>query len=456
MASSKQDLIFEKGLPSDPLAERMLLGAVLGDPALMQQIADLDSSIFANHKHRLIHARMKAIHERGQQVDRIVLASELGRHRELETIDGLSGLLDLEVGIPAVPSLEGYIRIVREKYNLRRIIFQSQKMLDQALAGDHTPEEILSEGAQSWNEIESESGQNDDGGKTAEEVITTYPGGISAFLDPSLRVKGLSTGFHKLDEMTTGLHRGDVIIVAAGTGQGKTSFAMNIAQHLCLHPKQRRQVAVFSLEMSAESLITRMACAAGRVDAHKFRAGYLNKEERYRLQVATNDIVESNLRIFDRPGITAPEIRKAVRSMKKGDGLHLAIVDYIQLVGSHSKSENRNQELSVMSRQFKMLAGECDIPIILVSQLSRAGSKRSDPRPQLSDLRDSGSLEQDASLVMFIWREELLKRDREDLRGLADIIIAKQRNGPIGTVPLRFLGQFMKFENRVDDLQEEE
>lgn len=446
------DLVFERGLPSDHDAERLILGATLADPSLMPSLATLPIEAFSMEKHRRIHARLLEIHERGETADRMILANELRRHGQLESVDGYSYLVSLDEGLPALANAEGYIRIIREKHNLRQIIFQAQRMVTQAFHGEQTPTEILAAGAQQWNEIESNIGLEGDGGRTPEQIITGYPGGLSAFMDPTLRKKGISTGFTKLDEMTGGLHAGEVVVLAANTSQGKTALALNIAHHLAVVKKRR--VLFFSLEMSADTLITRMMCSGGRVDAHKFRAGYLNANERERLVVAMHDITESNFVIVDRAGIMIQEFMKVVRKRKERDGLDFVACDYLQLFGSHMKGDNRNAEIAWMSRQIKMLAGECQIPILLLSQLSRAGSRRSDPRPMLSDLRDSGTIEQDADTVMFIWREELLKRDREDLRGLADLIIAKQRNGPVGTVPLRFLHQFTRFENRAEDIED--
>ena len=237
---------------------------------------------------------------------------------------------------------------------------------------------------------------------------------------------------------------------------GKTALALNVAQHVATHPQMRKPVAVFSLEMSSASLLTRLLCSAARVDQHKFRAGYLNGDERRKLQVALADLTESPLFLDDTAGVNLMDIHSKLRRMQAEHGLSLVVIDYLQLMSSRGRSENRNQEVSAISRGLKLMAKDLDVPFLVLSQLSRAAETRiGDHKPQLSDLRDSGSIEQDADLVMFIFREEVYKRDREDLRGLADLIIAKQRNGPIGNVPLRFLGQFTRFENRAEDLPEE-
>ena len=257
--------------------------------------------------------------------------------------------------------------------------------------------------------------------------------------------------------MTGGLHGGELIILAARPSMGKTALALNIAQHVATHPKMRKPVAVFSLEMSSSSLLNRLVCSAARVDQHKFRAGFLNQDERRKLQFALADLTESPLlsrrhagRASDGRARETPPHAGERRAQPGGD--RLSAIDE----QPRAQSENRNQEVSAISRGLKLMAKDLNVPFLVLSQLSRASETRvGDHKPQLSDLRDSGSIEQDADLVTFIFREEVYKRDREDIKGLADLIIAKQRNGPIGTVPLRFLGQYTRFENRVDDLPEE-
>jgi replicative DNA helicase len=287
---------------------------------------------------------------------------------------------------------------------------------------------------------------------TPAEVIRNYQGGINAFLDPSKRIKGISTGFTKLDEMTGGLHSGELIILAARPSMGKTALALNIAWHVATRLFQ--PVAIFSLEMSQESLLTRMLCAAARVDSQRFRTGYLNEKERQLLRAAANQMVEAPLHIDDTAGLNLMDMHAKLRRLKQsGQKIGLVVVDYLQLMSAKGRSENRNQEVSQMSRGLKLLSKELDCPFLVLSQLSRATETRvGDHRPQLSDLRESGSIEQDADLVGFIFREEVYKRDREDLHGVAELILAKQRNGPIGTVPMVFLHAQTRFENRAEDL----
>lgn len=449
------DLTFERGLPANVDAERFVLGSILLNQDTYFQVAGaVEPEDFSLEKHRRIFARMKDLYDRGEKIDRVTLANELMKQGQIESVDGFSYLVSLDEGLPALSNLDSYIRIVKDKATLRKLIFGAQKIIDRCLIGEEEPDEILAGAEETLLKLgEARSGERLESPST---VIGKFPGGVNAFLDPSQRVSGLSTGFAKFDEMTGGLHGGELLILAARPSMGKTALALNIAQHVATHPQMRKPVAVFSLEMSSASLLTRLLCSAARVDQHKFRAGYLNADERRKLQVALADLTDSPLFLDDTAGVNLMDIHSKLRRMQAEHGLSLVVIDYLQLMSSRGRSENRNQEVSAISRGLKLMAKDLDVPFLVLSQLSRAAETRiGDHKPQLSDLRDSGSIEQDADLVAFIFREEVYKRDREDLRGLADLIVAKQRNGPIGNVPLRFLGQFTRFENRAEDLPEE-
>ncbi len=453
MASS--EIAFERGLPSNVDAERLVLGSILLDDSAYLQVAGvLSQEDFSLEKHRRIFARMGDLHERGLKIDRVTLAEELMRQGQLESVDGFSYLVSLDDGLPQIHNLEGYVRIIREKGLLRRVIFTSQKLIDRCMLGQETADEILGSAEEALLKLGEDRSRADLASPRG--IIDGYEGGISTFLDPSKRVKGLGTGFVKLDEMTGGLHPGELIILAARPSMGKTALALNIAQHVCVHPKLKKTVAVFSLEMSKESLLTRLICASARVDMGKFRAGYLNADERRRLQVATSDLVEAKLFIDDTAGINLMDMHAKLRRLKSEHGLDLVIVDYLQLMSGRGRFENRNQEVSALSRGMKLLSKELNVPMLVISQLSRAPETRpGDHKPQLSDLRESGSIEQDADLVGFVYREEVYKPDNKDLQGIAQLIIAKQRNGPIGSVKLLFLREFTKFENFTADLPDE-
>jgi replicative DNA helicase len=441
----------QKGLPANIDAERFILGSVLLDDARFIDIAGiLSNDDFALEKHRRIFARMSELHARGEKIDRVTVANELLRYNELESVDGLSYLVSLDDGLPHISNLDSYVKIVRDKAMLRRIAVASQQLMNRALMAEDDPAQIIA-GAEETLLRLGES-QSDKGLMTPLQVIQNYEGGLNAFLDPSKRIKGISTGFTKLDEMTGGLHAGELIIIAARPSMGKTALALNICWHVAARLMQ--PVAIFSLEMSQESLLTRMLCAAARVDSQRFRAGYLNEQERQKLRGAANQMVEAPLYIDDTAGINLLDMHAKLRRLQQGgQKLGLVVVDYLQLMSVRGRTENRNQEVSQLSRGMKLLSKELGVPFLVLSQLSRATETRvGDHRPQLSDLRESGSIEQDADLVGFIFREEIYKRDREDLRGVAELILAKQRNGPVGKIDLVFLHAMTKFENRAEDL----
>jgi replicative DNA helicase len=446
------DIALEKGLPVNLDAERFVLGAILMDDSLYIQVAGvLETEDFSLEKHRRIFLRMGELYARAERIDRVTVANELLKQNQLESVDGVSYLVSLDEGLPTIANLDSYVSIVKDKSVLRRIIFTSQKLIDRCILGEEEPDQILASAEENLLKLGETRAQ--DALVSPKRILEEFDGGINAFLDPSKRIKGLSTGFLKLDEMTGGLHEGELVILAARPSMGKTALALNIAQHVSMHPNEKQTVAVFSLEMSRESLLTRMICAGARVDQQKFRAGYLNQDERRRLAKTATEMVQAPLYIDDTSGTHLMDIHAKLRRLKSEHGLALVVIDYLQLMSGRGRFENRNQEISTISRGMKLLAKELKVPMLVLSQLSRAPETRpGDHRPQLSDLRESGSIEQDADLVAFIFREEVYKPDREDLRGLAELLVQKQRNGPTGKVNLVFLREFTKFENRTNDL----
>src|SRR6202011_5553571 len=291
-----QDIALERGLPANLDAERFVLGSILMDDSSFIQIAgSLEAGDFCLEKHKRIFSRMAELYERGERIDRVTVANELMKHNQLESIDGLSYLVSLDDGLPAISNLDSYVRIVKDKSILRRIIFNSQKLIDRCVLGEEEPEVILSSAEESLLKLGESRAK--DALANPDRIIREFDGGLNAFLDPSKRIKGIGTGFTKLDEMTGGMHAGELIILAARPSMGKTALALNIAQHVAA--KLDKTVAVFSLEMSKESLLTRMLCASARVDSQKFRSGYLNSEERQRLQVAASQLVRAPLFIDD-------------------------------------------------------------------------------------------------------------------------------------------------------------
>ena len=452
MAAS--DIALEKGLPANIDAEKFVLGAILLDDSNYIQVAGfLDVEDFSLEKHRRIFLRMRDLADRGERIDRVTVANELMKQNQLESVDGLSYLVSLDDGLPQIFALDSYVKIVKDKSTLRRIVFASQKLINRCIIGQEEPEEILA-GAEETILKLGETRASDTLVNT-EQILSSFEGGINVFLDPSKRIKGTSTGFYKFDEMTAGMHEGELIILAARPSMGKTALALNIAHHVSTNIQDPKTVAVFSLEMSNDSLLTRMICAGAMVDQQKFRAGFLNQDERRRLQMELGRLVQAPLYIDDTSGSNLMDVHAKLRRLKAEQGLGLVIIDYLQLMSSRGRSENRNQEVSAISRGLKLMAKEMKVPFLVLSQLSRAPETRpGDHRPQLSDLRESGSIEQDADLVMFIYREEVYNRDREDLKGKAKLIIAKQRNGPIGDVNLVFIHHATKFENPMNDVDD--
>src|SRR5579871_65514 len=334
----------EKGLPTNVDAERFVLGSILLDDSFYVQAAgSLEPEDFSLEKHRRIFKRMGDLQERNEKIDRITVANELMKCNELEACDGLSYLVSLDDGLPQLPSIDSYIRIVKDKSLLRRIILASQHMMNRCLLDAEEPGQILAGAEETL--LKLGEAQVKSGLINPEQILRDYEGGINAFLDPSKRIKGVSTGFTKLDEMTGGLHAGELIILAARPSMGKTALALNICWHVAARLFQ--PVAIFSLEMSQESLLTRMLCAAARVDSQRFRAGYLNESERQKLRQAANTMVEAPIHIDDTAGVNLLDMHAKLRRIQQsGQKLGLVVVDYLQLMSTKGRVENRNQEVS--------------------------------------------------------------------------------------------------------------
>ena len=454
MATATDNAVLEKGLPQNTEAEQFVLGSLLLDESLFPQVdSALDAEDFLLERHRMIFLRMRDLAERPERIEYVTLANELQKHSQLEAIGGVAYIASLTDGLPRTTSIDSYVKIVKDKALLRRMIHTSQTIISRCVDSADEVEDILADAEKSIMEVGDAQLRS---GLTAPQEVIKGAGGVQVFLDPSRRLRGLAGPFLKLEEMTTGMHGGELIILAARPAMGKTSFALNIANHVAKDngpDDPPKAVAMFSLEMSKESLLTRIICADARVDQHRFRGGYLNEDERRRLRASLHDMVKSKLFIDDTADTTIMDISAKCRRLRSEHGLSLIVVDYLQLMASKGRVESRVQEISQFSRGLKLLAKDLDVPVLCLSQLSRAPETRQgDHRPMLSDLRESGSIEQDADRVMFIFREEVYKPDREDLHGLAELIIAKQRNGPTGRVKLAFLNKFAKFENLADDV----
>jgi replicative DNA helicase len=435
-------------LPANVEAERSILGAILLDNFAFNQAAEhLKPEDFSLDAHRRIYTRMTELMESSRPVDLITLIEELERHKELQAIGDAGYVAGLLHGVPNRPSIEHYVKIVRDKALLRGLIHVSNAAISRAAEQSDPAEEILNDAeAEIFSLSEKRIGR---GFVSIPDIVSESFGSVDALLEKGQRITGLETHYSRLDELTSGLQKSDLVIIAARPSMGKTAFAMNIAENAAV--KDGKVVGVFSLEMSREALLLRLLCSCAGVDSHKMRTGSLWKDDTRKLQEAMEKLGHAPIFIDDTPGIAMSEMRaKAKRLWQQQDKrLDLIIVDYLQLMsGGGRKYENRTQEVSAISRGLKALAKEMKVPVIALSQLSRAPESRSgDHRPQLADLRESGSIEQDADVVMFIFREEVYKPDDLEVKGRAEILIRKQRNGPTGTVRLAFLHSWTRFES---------
>ena len=447
------DYSLERGLPASIEAERSILGAILLDNSLYDQAAELlGPDDFSLDGHRRIYGRMRELQETGRPVDMITLVEELDRRREVEAIGGVAYLSSLIDGVPERPSIEHYVRIVRNKAMLRGLISIAQNAIAEAIEHTDEAEEVLGRAEQAIFQLaENRIGQ---GFVDIPAIVKGSFGSLEDLYKRGQEITGLATHYTKLDKITSGLQPSDLIIIAARPSMGKTSLAMNIAENSAVH--DGKVVGVFSLEMSKEALLMRMLASTAQVDSHKLRTGFLGREDMQKLTRAMEQLMQAKLYIDDTPGISVSEMRAKARGLKRQQGLDLLIVDYLQLMSAvpigGKRFENRTQEVSAISRGLKAIAKELKVPVVALSQLSRAPESRGgDHRPQLSDLRESGSIEQDADLVAFIFREEVYKKDDPDLEGIAEIIVAKQRNGPTDTIRLAFIKHSTRFENLAED-----
>jgi replicative DNA helicase len=437
-------------LPANVEAERSILGAILLDNLAYNEAAEhLKAEDFSLDSHRRLYARMVDLAESSRPIDLITLVEELDRHKELETIGDVGYISGLVDGVPDRPSIEHYIKIVRDKALLRGLMHAANAAIARAAEQSDPAEEILNDAEAAIFQLsEKRIGR---GFMGVQEIVKESFGSVDALLQRGQRITGLETHYVDLDEKTSGLQKADLIIIAGRPSMGKTAFALNIAENAAI--EDQKVVGVFSLEMSREALLLRLLCSRAKVDSHKMRTGSLWRDDMTKVVRAMEELAHAPIFIDDTPGIALSEMRAKARRLMQAHGkIDLIIVDYLQLMsGGGKRYENRTQEVSAISRGLKGLAKELAVPVIALSQLSRAPESRGgDHRPQLADLRESGSIEQDADVVAFIFREEVYKQDDPELEGRAELIIAKQRNGPTGRVKLAFLKNSTRFESLAD------
>ncbi len=450
-ATAPSNLTPEKALPHSNDAERAVLGAILLDNQLFDQAAGkVSREDFYTPGHRRIFAKMAMLSARSEPMDLVTLVEALERDRELEEAGGATYLSSLMDGVPRLSNIEQYAEIVKEKSLLRKLIHASNSILNRGLSGEETPGELLEDAEKAIFEISQQRVHR--GFVELEHLLPDTYKYIQTLYERKELVTGVATGFIDLDQMTSGLQPTDLIIVAARPGCGKTSLALNIAQHAAIAARQK--VGLFSLEMGAQQLVTRLLCAEARVDSHKVRSGRLSKQDWKELARALSHLSQARIFVDDTPGISVLELRSKARRLKAEHGMDLLVIDYLQLMsgksGEGQRFESREKEIANISRSLKGLAKELNVPVLALSQLNRAPEqRRGNHRPQLSDLRESGAIEQDADVVMFIYREDMYTKpeDLDEETGVAELIIGKQRNGPTGSVRLAFIEQWTKFEN---------
>jgi replicative DNA helicase len=446
---SSSDPLLYKGLPSSVDAERSILGAILLDNSVCNQAVQmLRRDEFFLESHRSIYERMLSLSDRSVLIDLITLSEELRRFGEFERVGGATYIASLIDGVPRTDNIEYYAKIVKDKARLRRLINASNQIIARCVEEEDDTRIIIDEAERMIFEIAEDTAGR--GFRHISEIARRRLEEIEQMAGRPEMITGVPTGFIDLDEKTAGFQRQDLIVIAARPSMGKTALALNIATFAAT---SGFVIGIFSLEMSAEQLVSRVLCSEARVDAHRFRTAYLNKEEWAKLADGLRKLCDTQVYIDDTPGQGVFEMRAKARRLKAEHGLDLLVVDYMQLMSGRGRIESRQQEVAQISRDLKALARELNVPVVALSQLSRAPETRGgDHKPKLSDLRESGAIEQDADVVCFIFREEVYQdKGDPDTEGKAQLILAKQRNGPIGDIELVFIKQFTRFESRVFD-----
>ncbi|MEW6419283.1 MAG: replicative DNA helicase [Nitrospirota bacterium] len=451
------DLHLDRLPPQNIDAEQSILGAILIDnDALPRALEILDPEDFYKQSHRKIFNTMTELFDKNEPIDLITLTDYLKRKDDLDTVGGLSYLSSLVNMVPTAANIKYHSKIVREKALLRGLIRSATEIAGRVYEDNLDAEELVDYAERSIFDISDKRIKTSF--VTLKEVIKGSFEMIEHLYDKKETVTGVPSGFRDLDDLTTGFQKGDLIVIGGRPSMGKTAFALNIAQHVGL--ELREPVAIFSLEMAKEQLAFRMLCAEAMVNSNSIRKGFIKKEDWHKLTGAASNLTGAPIFIDDSSSITALELRAKARRLKMEHGLSLVIVDYLQLMRGRGSFERREQEISEISRSLKALAKELSVPVIAVSQLNRSvEQRRPKPKPILADLRESGAIEQDADVILFLYRDEIYNKDNPANKGQAEVDIAKQRNGPTGTVNLTFISSCTRFLNKADreyqDIEEE-
>lgn len=429
--------------PHNIEAEQSVLGAMLLDKnAIAEATEILNGSEFYKESHRVLFESITEIYNKDEPVDMVTLVELLKNRESLDAVGGVSYISTLATSVPTTSNVKYYAKIVEEKSTLRRLILASNDIIDKCYTEQEDVEQALSLAEKNIFDI-SQKKNNKDFEHLNTIIVRTFDEFERLYKNKG-EIKGIPTGFTDLDSKTNGFQKGDMVLIAARPSMGKTAFALNVATYPAL--RAGKSVAIFSLEMSKEQLVYRMLSSEANIDLGKLLTGNLEDEDWVKLAKAAGPMSNSSVFIDDTPGVSITEMRSKCRRLKIEKGLDLIVVDYLQLMSGSGRVESRQQEVSEISRSLKAIAKEMEAPVIALSQLSRAPEMRADHRPILSDLRESGSIEQDADVVMFLYRDEYYNKDSEK-KGIGEVIIAKQRNGPTGTTELAWLGQYTKFGN---------
>ena len=432
-------------------AEQSVLGGLMLDNSSWDTVSErLVADDFYRHEHRLTFNAMAELAESAHPLDVVTLSEALERRDQLESVGGLAYLAELARNTPSASNIRAYADIVRERATLRKLIQASRQIADSAYSPEgRLPDELVNEAERLVFQI-SESRPKFGGPIGMSQLLTKAVDRIDELFNMKGQMTGISTGFRGLDDMTSGLQPSDLVIIAGRPSMGKTTFAMNLVEHAVV--SNDKPVIVFSMEMPAESLMLRMLSSLGRIDQTRVRTGQLEDEDWPRLTSAVNLLKDRQLFIDDTPALSPNELRSRVRRIAREHGnIGLVMIDYLQLMQVPGLSENRTAEISEISRSLKGIAKEFNCPVVSLSQLNRSLEQRPNKRPVMSDLRESGAIEQDADVIAFVYRDEVYNTDNPDNKGLAELIIGKQRNGPIGDFILTFIGRFTKFENWVPE-----
>lgn len=432
-----------KKIPYNIEAEQSILGGIFLKPdAVAKVIEIIKSDDFYKHSNKIIYEVMLECYEEGDVIDPLLVIEKLKKRQKLNEVGGEEELFDIMKSVPTAANIENYARIVKEKAVLRKLIDVGTSIVELAYDGYDEVEAIMDRAENMIFKIAQDKEKKEV--YSVKDLIDEEFERLEKVYQNKGEVTGISSNFTEFDKMTSGFHPSDLVIIAARPSMGKTAFVLNLA--LSAAVKQKKGVLIFSLEMSNSQIFQRLISAEAKVPMKKLRNGFLDPEEWAKVGVATGRLAESPIFIADVPNVTVLEIRAIARRLKAEGKLDMILIDYLQLIKGRERSDNRQQEISDISRTLKGLARELNVPVIALSQLSRATEQRSDRRPMLSDLRDSGAIEQDADVVIFLYRDEYYNEESE-LKGLAEVIIGKQRNGPVGTVYLRFFNEITKFED---------